>query len=77
MSHVHFAVSYSFFSDRTPFLQHAAIAASIAAVRPLDSMPVLNMSAAVIGQVVARPSAIITALRQESASHPRARTINL
>ena len=52
-----FAVSYSFFRDRTPFLQHAAIAASMAVVRPLDSLADVDMVDVAWVFFVPRPSA--------------------
>ena len=42
---IKFAVSYFLFGDRTPFLQHAAIAASMAALGPLDSVADVDMVA--------------------------------
>ena len=54
---VPFAVSYSFFGDRTPFLQHAAIAASMAVVRPLDSLADVDMVDVSWVFFVPRPSA--------------------
>ena len=52
-----FAVSYSFFSDRTPFLQHAAISASMAVIRPLDSLADVDMVDVAWVFFVPRPSA--------------------
>ena len=52
-----FAVSYSFFGDRAPFLQHAAIAASMAVVRPLDSLADVDMVDVAWVFFVPRPSA--------------------
>ena len=54
---VFFAVSHSFFGDRTPFLQHAAIAASMAVVRPLDSLADVDMVDVAWVFFVPRPSA--------------------
>ena len=67
-----FAVSYSFFGDRTPFLQHAAIAASMAALGPLDSVADVDMVAVAWDRFVPRPSAVSTALSTERCSRPRA-----
>ena len=52
-----FAVSYSFFGDRTPFLQHAAISASMAVIRPLDSLADVDMVDVAWVFFVPRPSA--------------------
>ena len=54
---VDFAVSYSFFGDRTAFLQHAAISASMAVIRPLDSLADVDMVDVAWVFFVPRPSA--------------------
>ena len=71
-----FAVSYSFFSDRTPFLQHAAISASMASRRPLDSLADVDMVNVAWVCFVPRPSAMSTASRRERGSRARATVAN-
>ena len=71
------AVSYSFFGDRAPFLQHAAISASMAIVRPLDSLADVDMVDVAWVSFVPRPSAMSTAPSTVRYSRPRARTAKL
>ena len=67
-----FAVSYFSVGPWTPFLQHAAISAVMAALGPLDSVADVDMGEVTRVRFVSRPSAMSTALSTERGIHPRA-----
>ena len=72
-----FAVSYSFFGAWTPSLQHAAISASMAIVRPVESLADVDMVDVAWVSFVPRPSAMSTAPSTARYSCPRARAAKL
>ena len=72
-----FAVSYFLFGDRTPFLQHAAIAASMAALRLIESVTVVDTIDVAVAILVSRPSAVTGVPRSAQKRRPRARVLNL
>ena len=72
----YFAVSYAFFGAWTPFLQHAAIGAVMAALRPLDSLAHVGMVDVAWVLFVPRPSYMSTALSTERCNRPRATVVD-
>ena len=65
-----------FSQTRKPFLQHAAISASMASRRPLDSLADVDMVNVAWVCFVPRPSAMSTASRRERGSRARATVTN-
>ena len=76
ISVLNFAVSYSFFGARTPFLQRAAISAAMAAIGPLDSLANVDMAAIAWVRFVPVPLYMTKALSTERCSRPRATVAN-
>ena len=72
-----FAVSYFLFGAGTPFLQHAAIAASMAALRLIESVTVVDTIDVAVAILVPRPSSVTSMPRSAQKRRPRARVLNL